>query len=460
MKRSPELELAGRRVLVVGLGASGLAAARALKKRGAHVRVTELSSGEDVRARSAALEREGIDAEVGGHHLAGLDADLAVVSPGIPPTAPVIETLQRAGTEIVSEIELAFRVASCGFAAVTGTNGKTTTTSLLAAMLAESGVETVAAGNIGLPLIDAVDGAGPDAIIAAEVSSFQLAMTRDFRPRVAVILNVAQDHIDWHGGLEAYVASKARIVANQGPDDALVFNLEDARCGHIARAARSQRVDFSVRRAPGSGMGVDDGWVMWRGRRLLPVEDVMLPGRAGLEDTLAASAAALLLGVEIVALRRVIASFRPLPHRLEVVATVGGVAFIDDSKATNPHAALAAVEALNDVVLIAGGRSKGMDLTPLKDSVPPVKGVVALGEARDILCAVFSGLVPVETADSMTDAVGRAAAMAGGKGSVLLSPACASLDMYPSYVARGEDFARAARALGDEQERRRVGQSQ
>jgi UDP-N-acetylmuramoylalanine--D-glutamate ligase len=149
-----------------------------------------------------------------------------------------------------------------------------------------------------------------------------------------------------------------------------------------------------------------------------------------------------------------------LPHRLEVVATVGGVAFIDDSKATNPHAALAAVEGLNDVVLIAGGRSKGMDLTPLKDSVPPVKGVVALGEARDIVCAVFSGLVPVETAESMTDAVGRAAAMAGGKGSVLLSPACASLDMYPSYVARGEDFARAARALGDEQERRRVGESQ
>jgi UDP-N-acetylmuramoylalanine--D-glutamate ligase len=452
--------LTGRRVLVVGLGASGLSAARALKERGARVRVTELSSGEDVRARAEALAREGIDAEIGGHDFARLDAELAVVSPGIPPTAPVIEKLRRAGTELISEVELAYRLACCSFAAVTGTNGKTTTTSLLAAMLAESGVETVAAGNIGLPLIDAVKGAGPEAIIAAEISSFQLAVTRDFRPRVAVILNVAQDHIDWHGGLEAYVASKAQIVANQEPDDALVFNLEDARCVRIARAARSQPIGFSVRRVPSSGIGVGDGWVMWRERRLLPVEDVMLPGRAGLEDTLAASAAALLLGVDVVALKRAITSFRPLPHRLEVVGTVGGVAFIDDSKATNPHAALAAVAGLNDVVLIAGGRSKGMDLTPLKDSVPPVRGVIALGEARDIVRAVFSGLVPVETADSMADAVGRAAALAGGKGSVLLSPACASLDMYPSYAARGEDFARAARALGDAQEGRRVGQSQ
>jgi UDP-N-acetylmuramoylalanine--D-glutamate ligase len=454
------MKLVGRRVLVVGLGASGLSAARALKERGAHVRVTELSSGEEVRARAAELAREGIDAEVGGHGFARLDTELAVVSPGIPPTAPVIETLRRAGVELISEIELAYRVACCGFAAVTGTNGKTTTTSLLAAMLAEAGVETVAAGNIGLPLIDAVKGVGREAIIAVEVSSFQLAVTRDFRPRVAVILNVAQDHIDWHGGLESYVASKAQIAANQGPDDALVFNLEDARCARIARTARSRSVGFSVRRVPDSGIGVDEGWVRWRGRRLLPVEDVMLPGRGGLEDTLAAAAAALLLGVDVVALRRAISSFRPLPHRLEVVATVGGVTFIDDSKATNPHAALAAVAGLNDVVLIAGGRSKGMDLTPLKDSVPPVRGVVALGEARDVVSAVFSGLVPVETADSMADAVGRAATMAGGKGSVLLSPACASLDMYPSYAARGQDFARAVRALSDGREGRRVGQSQ
>ena len=454
------MTLVGLNVLVVGLGASGLSAARALKERGARVRVTEQSSGEEVRARAATLGRAGIDAEIGGHDFARLDADLAVVSPGIPPTAPVVEALRQAGTELISEIELAYRVARCSFAAVTGTNGKTTTTSLLAAILAEAGVETVAAGNIGLPLIDAVAEAGPRAIVAAEVSSFQLALTRYFRPRVAVILNVAQDHIDWHGGLESYVSAKARIAANQGPDDALVFNLDDASCGRIARAARARPIGFSTRCAPSSGIGVDGGWVMWRGSNLLPLEDVRLPGLGGREDTLAASAAALELGVDVAPLKRAIASFAPLPHRLELVVTVGGVAFIDDSKATNPHAALAAMAGLSDVVLIAGGRSKGMDLTPLQDSVPPVRAVVALGEARDSVRAVFTGLVPVQTADSMADAVQRAAAMAGGKGSVLLSPACASLDMYPSYVARGEEFARVARAMADIREGRRVGQSQ
>jgi UDP-N-acetylmuramoylalanine--D-glutamate ligase len=449
--------VAGRRVLVVGLGVSGTSAARALKALGAQVRVTEKSSGDEVRARAAALEEEGIETETGGHQLDRLEIDFAVISPGIPPTAPVIQALRRAGIELISEVELAYRVASCSFAAVTGTNGKTTTTSLMAAMLRESGVETVAAGNIGLPLIDAVSAVGPDAIIAVEVSSFQLAAIESFHPLVAVILNVAEDHIDWHGGLKSYAASKARVVANQGPEDAVVFNLEDQRCVRIASDARSRPVAFSTRRAPDDGIGIGDGWVLWKGERLFEVGDVLLPGRAGLDDTLAATAAALELGVDAAAIERAIASFWPLPHRLQIVDSIAGVTYIDDSKATNPHASLAAVAGLSDVVLIAGGRSKGMDLTALRGAVPPVKAVVALGEARAVVAEVFSGLVPVELARSMTEAVERATSLARGEGSVLLSPGCASLDMYPSYAARGDDFVRAVAALKDRAEGRRVG---
>ncbi len=442
----------GRRVLVVGLGASGLAAARALLDLGARVCVTESDSNDDLLRRAQELCARGAQVELGGHDPSAWDADIAVLSPGIPPHAPVMRAIARIGLDAIGEIEFAAGVARCDLLAVTGTNGKTTTTSLLAAILAAGGIPSAAAGNIGVPLIEAVSSVPQGGAVAVEVSSFQLEATRTFRPRVAVVLNVAEDHTDWHGSFDRYVGAKARIVANQRADDFVVYNEDDEHARAIAAAGASRPVPFSAARAPGDGVGVRDGVIRWRAHEVMPLAEVPLPGAGGLDDVLGACGAALVYGVDPASARRAVSAFRALPHRLSVVAERDGITFIDDSKATNPHATLAAVRGLHDVVLIAGGRAKGVDLGPLSEAVPPVSAVVALGEAADTVAKVFDGLVPVTIVSSMDEAVAAARRQAVHGGSVLLSPACASLDMYESYAARGDDFERAVRAASDDDE--------
>ena len=440
--------LAGQRVLIVGLGVSGYSAARCLAGLDAKVAVTESGSGGVIDERAEALRGLGVEVEVGGHDLDNAFADVAVISPGIPLDVPIAERLRSQGIPIWSEIELGYRLArGCDFLAVTGTNGKTTTTGLLAQMLVEGGVRAIAAGNIGTPLVDAVFEANEGGAIVAEVSSFQLATIERFRPRVAVLLNIDEDHTDWHGSVAAYAAAKERITLNQTPEDALVFNFEDESCRAIATRASARPVPFSREHAPAAGIGVAEGEVLWHGEPIYSVADIPLAGSPGLDDALAASAAALEYGVEPRAVARALKGFRAPPHRMELVADVDGVRYVDDSKATNPHATLAAVRGLENVVLIAGGRSKGIDLSRLAETVPPVIGVVAMGEATEEVQKVFSGLVPVVAARDMTEAVGAAARMSVPGGSVLLSPGCASLDMYDSYAARGEAFDRAVRAL-------------
>ena len=440
-------------MLVVGLGVSGFSAARALVELNAKVRVTEGGNGGVVRRRAQQLRDLGIEVEIGGHDLERLDADLVVMSPGIPPSAPIAAAIEREGLELWSEIELAYRVAECDFLAVTGTNGKTTTTSLLASILEEAGVTSAAAGNIGFPLIDAVATVPAGGAIALEVSSFQLVGTGRFRPKVAVLLNVAEDHTDWHGSFEAYRDAKARIIANQGAEDVFLYNLDDAHAKEIAADARSRVVPFSATQTPPRGIGSDGTSLVWAGRAVLPIEDVPLPGVPGIEDSAAAAGAALEYGIDMAPVQRALRGFAPLAHRFQVVARSGGVTYIDDSKATNPHATLAALSGLRDVVLIAGGRSKGTDLSALRAAAASLTAVVALGEARNELQKVFEGLVEVELVDSMDDAVAAAARRSVGRGSVLLSPGCASLDMYESYAARGADFARAVGELLDDQRR-------
>ncbi|MDQ4143607.1 MAG: UDP-N-acetylmuramoyl-L-alanine--D-glutamate ligase [Actinomycetota bacterium] len=443
-------EWAGRQVLVVGLGVSGFAAARALIEVDAKVRVTEGASSETIESRASLLRDMGAHVETGGHDLSALDADVAIVSPGIPPSAPIVRAVNDRGISLLSEVELAYQLARCDFLAVTGTNGKTTTTSLLATMLDRAGIASVAAGNIGDPLVDAALSIPEGGAVAVEVSSFQLATIDCFRPRVAVVLNVAEDHTDWHGTFEDYAAAKARIFENQTEQDAAVVNADDAVAPSLMGEARSRRVPFSSWRVPREGAGIDGDRIVVFEEVVATTDDVSLPGAAGLEDSVAAAAAAFLYGVQPAAIQEALRSFRPLAHRLEHVATVDGVPYIDDSKATNPHATVSALQGMDDVVLIAGGRSKGIDLGPLSDMAPALRAVIALGEARDELVRILGNRVEVVPVDTMRDAVRLARAKADGRGSVLLSPACASLDMYSGYAARGTDFANEVRELADQ----------
>lgn len=423
------------------------------------MRVTDERATQVVRERAQKLRALGAEVEVGGHDLERLDADLAVISPGIPPTAAVVRAIRSEGLEMWSEVELAYRLADCDFLAVTGTNGKTTTTSLLAEILHEGGIATAAAGNIGWPLIDAVAAVPASGAIAVEVSSFQLAAIERFRPQVGVLLNIAEDHIDWHGSLEGYRAAKARLIENQTGDDVFLPNALDESAMAISRAARSRVVPFAADTVPAGGIGCREGVVRWREEPVMATHDIPLPGVAGLEDAVAAMGAALEYGVGVPAVARAVGSFRPLAHRLEVVARAGDVTFIDDSKATNPHATLAALRGTTDVVLIAGGRSKGIDLGPLAQTASSLVAVIALGEAKHEVARVFDGLVEVEIVDTMEQAVEAAARRSTPGGSVLLSPGCASLDMYDGYAARGEHFARAVAELLKHPERRTDGDS-
>jgi UDP-N-acetylmuramoylalanine--D-glutamate ligase len=375
-------------------------------------------------------------------------ADLVVPSPGVPEAHPVYRLAAGAGVPVRSEVELAGAAAArrgLPLVAVTGTNGKTTVTTLVAAMLVAGGVRAVAAGNIGRPLIDAVHDEDVD-VVVAEVSSFQLRFTEAFRPRVAVFLNVAQDHLDWHPTFEDYVAAKARIFANQAGDDLLVFNADDEAVAAVAKTA-PRSVAFTLRPRPDSWRPAGDHLVRPDGVPLMPVADLARNGPPDVANGLAAAAAATEVGASDDAVRQVLTTFSGLPHRVTPVGQSGGVTFVDDSKATNPHAALAALAGFESVVLVAGGRNKGLDLGVLRTEAGRIRAVVAIGEAAGEVEAAFAGVRPVRRAASMAEAVRLGAELAEPGDTVLLSPACASFDWYTGYGARGDDFAREVQAL-------------
>ncbi len=439
------LEVRGERAVVIGLGASGASAARILLDRGATVRVTEARPRAEIEASAAGLEAEGAEVLTGGHEAGHLEgATLVVASPGVPEHAAPIRDALRRGIPVWSELELGARLATAPYVAITGTNGKTTTTEMVAEAMRRAGLDAVACGNIGHPFSLAAT-AGHDAL-AVESSSFQLRFHRSFHPRVSVLLNLAPDHLDWHRSMEAYREAKRRIYALQGADDTHVGNLDDPHAAEVSRDAPCPKAWFRLGPPDRGQVGYEGAVLVARlaGRRELG----SAPGPASLRaDAAAAAAAAISFGLDPEAVGEAVTSFGPLPHRGSLVAEIDEVRFVDDSKASNPHAALAAIEGLRGAVLVAGGRSKGVDLSPLAAAIPSLAGVVAIGEAASELVAVFEGRVPVRTAGSMEEAVAEAAAMARPGGSVVLAPACASWDMFRDYRDRGERFAAAARAL-------------
>jgi UDP-N-acetylmuramoylalanine--D-glutamate ligase len=371
--------------------------------------------------------------------------DLVVTSPGLPVNHPLLLAAAERAVPVWSEIELAGELATAAggplIAAITGTNGKTTVTTMAASILDASGIKSVAAGNIGLPLVDAV--AMDVDVVVAEVSSFQLQFIHRFHPAVSCWLNFADDHLDWHPTVSHYRAAKARIWANQGPGDTAVINADDqavvASSSTIPAGVAVTTFSTSV---PADYMLEAARLVRADGVSLVDLTDLPRAFPHDIVDALAAAAVAVAAGANPAGCREGLASWQPLPHRVSFVVESDGVAWYDDSKATTPASVLAAVAAFPSVVLIAGGRNKGLDLGALTATVPPVRAVVAIGEAAPDVERTFRPLVEVRTASSMTAAVEEAGRLAAPGDTVLLSPGCASFDWYRSYTERGDDFVR------------------
>ena len=454
----------GRRVLVVGAARSGIAAAVLAARRGADVTLTEMRDTFDA---VDALRTEGVHLELGGHTVETFTAaDLIVTSPGVPVEQPVFDAARARGLEIIGELEFAWRFVKGRVIAITGTKGKSTTTTLIGRMLEAAGRKTLVGGNIGTPLSAQVDQSTSDTIHVVETSSFQLETTTTFRPWIAVWLNFAADHLDRHPSVDAYAAAKARIFANQHQNDWAVLNADDPEVIRRARGTPAHHVLFSLEGVIDDGFVVDGAAIVHRTgtdvERLIPVAAVELTGRHMLNNVLAAAAATHIAGVRPHSMVAALGGFHGLPHAMEPAGQIGPVRFVNDSKATNVEAARRSIESFEGgVVAIIGGRYKGGDFGDLRRVLASRgRAVVAIGEAAWRVRDALEGAVPVIDATSMIEAVRHGYEAARPDGVVLLAPACSSFDWFRDYAERGEAFKEEVRRLrarigeGGKQERK------
>ena len=450
------MELKNKRVLVVGLGKSGKSAALFLRALGAQVTVSDSRSAEALAGEIPALLDAGVMVETGGHGLLTFRRqDLIVVSPGVPFDTPELKQVRAFGLPIIGELELASRFLQGQIVAITGSNGKTTTTSLLGKIFADARVSTLVGGNIGTPVIDLIAQSTPQTTSVLEVSSFQLETVVEFRPHIAVVLNITQDHLDRHGTFENYAAMKARITAQQTPEDFLVLNAEDKPTQMLAAQTKAQVFWFSGRRPIKQGAFVHGESIIFLPREgakpepVMPLAEIPLKGAHNVENVLAAVCAARLGGVSAESIRASVAGFKAVEHRLEFVATVRGVAFYNDSKATNVDATKKALEAFpGGVHLILGGKDKNSDYTELADLLRArVKTVYTIGSAAEKIERHLAGVVKIVSAGTLDAAVRQAAQSAVPGDVVLLAPACSSFDQFTSYEHRGRVFKELVKGL-------------
>ncbi|OIQ09755.1 UDP-N-acetylmuramoylalanine--D-glutamate ligase [Moorella thermoacetica] len=440
----------GKSVLVVGLGRSGRAAATELARLGAKVTACDRQALAEEELEN--LRKEGVHLILGGYpEVNELQPDLVITSPGVPSGEPPLARARARGIPVWSELELAYRLLPPGVkvVAITGTNGKTTTTSLCGRILQEAGWPAVVGGNIGIPLVKELQEITPGSYVVCEVSSFQLEAITSFHPQVAAILNITPDHLDRHGSLENYIAAKARVMAYQEARDFAILNYDDPHTRSLAGGARSRVLFFSRRERPPLGAWLEDGVIccdLGAGGtvKLCHCEELSLKGSHNLENSMAAALVALALGVDPEQLTRTLKTFPAVPHRLEPVAEINGVCYINDSKGTNPEATMKAINAYsNPLVLIAGGRNKGSDFTLLAQQMAGrVKHLVLVGEAARELeqAARKAGIDSIYLAPDFASAVREAAGAARPGDIVMLSPACASWDMFKNYEERGDVF--------------------
>lgn len=442
------MELKNKNILVVGLGVTGVATARFLKNRGASVTVTDQKKEQELKAFQPLIVESGIRMEFGQHRIETFEkTDIIVISPGVPHTIEPILKAKERGIPVLGEIELASRFIAEPIIAVTGTNGKTTTTTLLGKMLEDSGLKVFVGGNIGNPLIAYADRGEKAEIVVIEVSSFQLDTIDTFRAKVAVLLNITEDHMDRYPDLDAYAKSKSRIFKNQQYDDTAVLNGSDPVVRSLSRNILSRKVFFSSKEE--KGVTISDESIISQENMSRLLADFKLPGKHNIENAAAASLAALAAGGTFEGVWSALRKFKGLSHRLEYIDTLNGVDFFNDSKATNVDSVARALETFErPVVLIMGGRNKGSKFHALRDLIDKhTKELIVIGEAKEDIKAELGNIKPVETATTMEEAVFKAYNAAKPGDIVLLSPACASFDMYNSYAQRGEDFCRSVANL-------------
>ena len=443
------MELKGKKVLVVGLGKSGLAAALFLRHRGAQVTVSDVRSAEALAKDIPALLEEGIMVEAGGHGLLTFRRqDLIVVSPGVPLDTPELIQARNFGRPIIGELELAARFLKGRILAITGSNGKTTTTSLVGEILAEAGFSTLVGGNIGVPVIALIETSTPESWAVLEVSSFQLESTEQFHPSIAVILNITPDHLDRHGTFENYARAKERIFAAQTGQDWVVLNADNVRAAAAAHSSKAPVYWFSLDRTVPQGAWVDGGHLVFRAskdgpaEKIMPLHTIPLKGEHNVENVLAAVCASRLAGAPPDAIRRAIEKFKAVEHRLEYVATLNGVEFYNDSKATNVDATAKAIAAFsNGIHLILGGKDKNSDYTLLTPLLRErVRAIYTIGSAAAKIESQLRGVVSLHSCETLDKAVSAAASAAHPGEVVLLAPACSSFDQFESYEHRGRVF--------------------
>jgi UDP-N-acetylmuramoylalanine--D-glutamate ligase len=442
--RATDFSVKGQRVLVVGAARSGVAAALLLVRRGASVTLTDRKA---VIGDAETLQQAGVALELGGHRGGSFDhADLVVMSPGVPLDLPEVARARAAGVPVIGELELASRWLRGPIVAITGTKGKSTTTTLVGRMLEAAGRRVRVGGNIGVPLSAQVDDSTSDTVHVVEASSFQLEATDRFHPWIAALLNLSADHLDRHPTLDAYAAAKARVFANQTVDDWTVVNADSAEALAVVASSRARPLRYALGPgAPQAAVFADRGFIWQRTSDgdvpLVPLSAVRLAGRHQLSNVVAAAAISTIAGADGAAAVRALDGFTGLEHVMEPVATIGGVRFVNDSKATNVDAAARSIESFEAVVAIVGGKFKGGDLRDLAGPLQAHgRAVVAIGEARPLVKEALSSSVPVVEASSLAEAVARAWSLARPDGVVLLAPACASFDMFVDYADRGRRF--------------------
>ena len=443
------MELKNKKVLVVGLGKSGLAAALFLRHRGAQVTVSDARSAESLAKDIPALLEEGIMVETGGHGLLTFRRqDLIVVSPGVPLNTPELAQVRHFGLPVIGELELAARFLKGKILAITGSNGKTTTTALVGEILEKAGIPTLVGGNIGVPVVSLIEASTDETWSVLEVSSFQLESTLLFHPSIAVILNITPDHLDRHGTFENYALAKERIFAAQDGSDSVVLNADNERAALAAARSSAQVYSFSVEHPVERGAWLEQGYLVYRPAGDAPTEGVMplsgipLKGTHNVENVLAAVCAARLAGAPVDAIRKAIEDFRAVEHRLEYVATINGVEYYNDSKATNVDATAKAVAAFNSGIhLILGGKDKGSDYTQLAQLLRArVRAVYTIGTAAAKIELQLRGVVSIQSCETLDVAVSAAGNAARPGEVVVLAPACSSFDQFENYEQRGKVF--------------------